>query len=316
MRSLTVGVIVALTLLAGCAREGTPEAAPERPALETTTTAPSTTTTTTAPTTTTTAAPTDMFALKPPPPATTPEGLAAQIAQAEQTVRDPSSGELAVAQAGLAQQVAYRQLGAHPEWDAPVADALPDALRSVAQLQADARRQFRGMHSKLSSTLPAWKIVRPEAVDVLLDAYRDAEAEFGIPWQYLAAINLVETGMGRIRGTSIAGAQGPMQFMPGTWEEYGGGGDINDTHDAIRAAGRYLAANNGANDIANALYRYNNSNRYVAGVQIYANLIAENPQAFLGFYHWGVWYLTDQGEVYLPVGYEQNEPIPVAEYRP
>ena len=70
------------------------------------------------------------------------------------------------------------------------------------------------MHTKLSSTLPAWRIVRPEPADELLDAYRDAEAEFGIPWKYLAAINLVETGIGRIRGTSIAGAQGPMQFMP------------------------------------------------------------------------------------------------------
>ena len=70
------------------------------------------------------------------------------------------------------------------------------------------------MHTKLSSTLPAWRIVRPAPADELLDAYRDAEAEFGIPWRYLAAINLVETGLGRIRGTSIAGAQGPMQFMP------------------------------------------------------------------------------------------------------
>ena len=120
------------------------------------------------------------------------------------------------------------------------------------------------MHTKLSSTLPAWRIVRPDPADELLDAYRDAEAEFGIPWRYLAAINLVETGIGRIRGTSIAGAQGPMQFLPATWEAYGGGGDINDTHDAIRGAARYLAANNGANDIANALYRYNHSNRYVA----------------------------------------------------
>ena len=315
MRWSTAATALALTLTAACAREGTPAAAPERPPLVTTTTE-STTTTTTTPTTTTAPPPPDVFALEPPAPAADPKGLAKQIATAEATIRDAASDEVAVAKAGLAQQVAYRQLGAHPEWDAPVADALPERLRAVAQLQADARRQFRGMHTKLSTTLPAWRIVRPEPVDVLLDAYRDASAEFGIPWQYLAAINLVETGVGRIRGTSIAGAQGPMQFMPGTWEEYGGGGDINDTHDAIRAAARYLAANNGAQDIAGALYRYNNSNRYVVGVQIYADLIAEHPRAFLGFYHWGVWYLTDQGEVYLPVGYQQNEPIPVAEYRP
>ena len=172
------------------------------------------------------------------------------------------------------------------------------------------------MHTKLSNTLPAWRIVAPDPADDLLAAYRDAEAEFGIPWKYLAAINLVETGIGRIRGTSTAGAQGPMQFMPATWEAYGGGGDINDTHDAIRGAARYLAANNGANDIAHALYRYNHSHRYVSGVQIYADLIAEHPRAFLGFYYWGVWYLTDQGEVYLPVGYEQSAPIPVGGYRP
>jgi membrane-bound lytic murein transglycosylase B len=106
-----------------------------------------------------------------------------------------------------------------------------------------------------------------------------------------------------------------MQFMPATWEAYGGGGDINDTEDAIRGAARYLAANNGATDIANALFHYNRSNRYVRGVQLYADLIAEHPRAFLGFYYWGIWYLTDQGEVYLPVGYEQPTPIPVAEYR-
>jgi membrane-bound lytic murein transglycosylase B len=312
-RVLSAALAIAL---AACAHEGTPMAAPEPPS--TTGGALSTTTTTAAPATTvsstTTSVVTDVFGLAPPVAARTPTGLAEQITVAEQTIRDPDSDDLDLARAALAQQVAYRQLGAHPEWDGTVATALPDDLRDVARLHADARRQFRGMHTKLSTTLPAWRIVRPEPADELLDAYRDAEAEYGIPWKYLAAINLVETGLGRIRGTSIAGAQGPMQFLSSTWEAYGRGGDINDTHDAIRGAANYLAANNGADDIAHALYRYNNSNRYVVGVQIYADLIAEHPQAFLGFYHWGVWYLTDHGEVYLPIGYEQSEPIPVADY--
>jgi membrane-bound lytic murein transglycosylase B len=315
-------VALALALVAACAREASPASAPDRPPLVTTTEAPTTTTeattTTTAPTTTSTVPPPDgdVFALRPPAAARTPAGVADQIATAEATIRDDASPEVDLARAALAQQVAYRQLGVHPEWQTDVLAALPADLRRIAELHAAARREFRGMHSKLSPTLPAWRIVRPEPSDVLLDAYRDAEAEFGIPWKYLAAINLVETGLGRIRGTSIAGAQGPMQFMPATWEAYGDGGDIDDTHDAIRAAARYLAANNGAQDIAGALFRYNHSNRYVVGVRIYADLIAEHPQAFLGFYHWGIWYLTDQGDVYLPVGYEQSEPIPVSAHRP
>ena len=294
-----------------------PTAASEAAEPSSTTAAPTTTsapTTTTVPSTTTSVA-TDVVALVPPAAARTPDGLAEQITTAEATIRNPATGDLDLARAALLQQVAYRRLGAHPEWDEAVQAALPQGLRNVARLHAEARRQFRGMHTKLSSTLPAWRIVRPEPAEDLLDAYRQAEAEFGIAWKYLAAINLVETGLGRIRGTSIAGAQGPMQFMPRTWEAYGAGGDINDTHDAIRGAARYLAANDGANDIAHALYRYNHSNRYVVGVQLYADLIAEHPRAFLGFYHWGVWYLTDQGEVYLPVGYEQSEPIPVEDHR-
>ncbi len=315
-RRALLPALAGAVLVAACAAadEPTVERPPLEPTTTTTTAAGGPATTTTAPTTT--VLPTDVFALLPPRAATSPPALAEQITNAERTIRDDAASPTDLAKAALAQQVAYRQLGSHPEWDTAVAEALPADLRETARLNAAARRQFRGMHTKLSSTLPAWKIVEPEPAERLVALYQEAAAAFEIPWPYLAAINLVETGTGRIRGTSIAGAQGPMQFMPATWDAYGAGGDINDTRDSIMAAARYLAANNGATDIANALYRYNNSNRYVQGVQIYADLIASHPRAFLGYYHWGVWYLTDQGEVYLPVGYEQTAPIPVASYRP
>lgn len=306
-------LLVASAVAAGCASDASEPAAVERPSTSTTTT---TTTTTVPPTTTTTAPVTDPFALRPPDAATTPAGLAAQIADAEAVIRDANRSDLEVAEAALAQQVAYRQLGTHPEWDAAVLDAAPPELHPTIVRHAAARRAFRGMHTKLSDTLPAWRIVVPDPADELVATYQEAGDAFDISWPYLAAIHLVETGTGRIRGTSTAGAQGPMQFLPSTWAAYGDGGDINDTRDAIFGAARYLAANNGATDIDNALFRYNNSTRYVAGVKLYAELIDEHPRAFLGLYHWGVWYLTNQGEHYLPVGYEQMTPLPVADYRP
>lgn len=302
-----------LVVVAACAREsdGSPVAVPTTTTVPMTTTAP---TTTTVASTATTAPPVDVFALRPPAPAADPAGLAQQLLTAETTLRDSAAAQGAVASAALAQQVAYRQLGTHPEWDAQVLAALPDALRPFAQLNATARRELRAIHPAPSTTMPAWRILPPAPIDVLMTSYQEAEATFGISWRYLAAINLVETGLGRIRGTSTAGAQGPMQFMPATWNAYGAGGDINDTHDAIMGAARYLAANNGAADIDNALYRYNHSGHYVAGVKLYADLVAAHPSAFASYYYWGIWYFSDHGDLYLPVGYDEPAPVPVADY--
>ncbi len=314
-----VALLLAAPLVLACSQAADQEAI--RPpssttsSTSTTSTAPSSTTTSTVPSTTTTVTP-DVFSLEPPSPAGDPTALAEQIAEAEAAIRDPTTSELDLARAALAQQVAYRRLGTHPEWDDAVLAALPAELHETVRRHAAARRELRGMHTKLSDTLPAWRIVKPLPADELVTIYREAGETFDIQWTILAAINLVETGAGRIRGTSTAGAQGPMQFLPSTWDAYGAGGDINDTHDAIFGAARYLAANNGATDIDNALFRYNNSPRYVRAVKLYADLIAEHPRAFLGFHLWGVWYLTTEGEVYLPVGYEQTAPIPVASYRP
>lgn len=315
--------LLAAAVLAACAEgtDGAPVAAPSTADAPSTTDAPTSTagaptTTTTAATTATTAPVVDVHALRPPAAATSARDLAEQIARAEASIRDAASTEVEVAEAALLQQVAYRQLGRHPEWDDAVLAALPPELHPTVIRNAAARREFRGMHTKLSSTLPAWRIVEPVPIDELVAIYQAAADAFGLEWQHLAAVHLVETATGRIRGTSTAGAQGPMQFLPATWEAYGAGGDINDTRDAVFGAARYLAANNGAADIDHALFRYNHSQRYVRGVKLYAELIVEHPRAFLGYYHWGVWYLTDQGDVHLPVGYEEAAPIAVGDLRP
>jgi membrane-bound lytic murein transglycosylase B len=191
---------------------------------------------------------------------------------------------------------------------------VPPPLLTAVHRNVEARREFRAMHTKLSDTMPTWRIVDAAPPDALLADYKEAGAAFGISWQVLAAINLVETGMGRIRGTSSAGAQGPMQFMPATWASFGAGGDINNAHDAIMAAARYLAHNNAATDIVGALWNYNHSYHYVRGVLAYASNMQEDPQAFLGYYHWAVIYLTAWGDIWLQPGYEMLAKMPVADF--
>ncbi|HEX6420866.1 MAG TPA: lytic transglycosylase domain-containing protein [Acidimicrobiales bacterium] len=262
---------------------------------------------------TTTAAPVDAAALRPPAPVADPAALAARIAEAEATLRRAEAAPAEVAAAGLAQQVAYRQLGDHPEWDAAVLAGLPAGLRPVAEAHAAARRDLRALTGEPATEMPAWRIVAPEPAGDLRAWYQAAADEFGVPWQHLAAINLVETAMGRIRGTSAAGAQGPMQFMPATWDAYGEG-DVNDPRQAIRAAARYLAAHGAPSDMAGALWHYNHSDRYVRAVQRYADLMVEHPGALAGFHAWGVWYWTTAGDLYLPVGWQAGEPQPVDRY--
>jgi hypothetical protein len=238
-----------------------------------------------------------------PEPAADPRGLADQIVRAEAVIADPSAPADELSRMAHLEQVVFRRLVAQPEWRAEVLAALPPGLRPVVTANVTAGEKLRAMITKPRETLPAWRIVPPAPAEELLGYYKEASADTGVGWEYLAAIHLVETRMGRIRGTSTAGAQGPMQFMPATWAAYGEG-DINSNRDSIAAAARYLKRNGAPGKMRQALWNYNHDYRYVDAVTLYAQRMASDPRAYHGYHQWQVYYITVNGDVWLPEGFD------------
>jgi hypothetical protein len=230
-----------------------------------------------------------------------PDGVAASLARVEPAVRAPATPPADLPRLGWEQQSAYRALRVNPHWVPEVLARLPVDLHPIVTANERARRELAVL-AEPQPSLPEWQILTPLPVETLRGYYAEAEAASGIPWVYFASIHFVETNLGRIRGASTAGAQGPMQFIPATWAEYGQG-DINDNRDAILAAARLLRAGGAPGDMNRALYRYNNSTRYVDAVQAYAGLMLADERAFLGYYHWQVYYATTSGTFLLPESY-------------
>ena len=120
----------------------------------------------------------------------------------------------------------------------------------------------------------------PEAQ--LLALWQGAGAEYGVPWQVLAAINEVESNFGRNMGPSSAGAIGWMQFMPSTWMRWGvdangdGIADPWNAADAIYSAARYLDAAGASTDLPRAIFAYNHAGWYVNEILSVANLYEAN----------------------------------------
>lgn len=294
------------------------DAALARSAAASTSTTPAATSTTTIPPTTTTAPPLAALDRRGAPiVAQDPAGLAVQLEGAERAIRDPATSETQMTVAGHLQQIAYRRLADNPAWDAEVRSRMPADLVPVVEAHTYAARELRALVRRPQAMMPAWRIVAPRPLAELRTFYAEGQAAHGVPWQYLAAVHLTETRMSRLAGTSSAGAQGPMQFLPSTWAAYGEG-DINDDHDAILGAARYLAANGGSCtagqpcDLQRALHRYNPTPRYVNAVTVYAEQMKANELTLRGYYHWQVYYLTTLGDALLPVGYGATERRPVS----
>jgi membrane-bound lytic murein transglycosylase B len=231
--------------------------------------------------------------------------LADQIESVEGVVGDPDAPNRDVRRAGEFAQLAARLLATAPEqFRRGVLTRLPPKTRAKTRLDVEAASLLDAMTSP-QRRLPEWRIVAPPAAQELLGHYRFAARRIGVPWTYLAAIHLVETRMGRIRGVSSAGAQGPMQFLPTTWDLYGAGGDINDPRDAILAAARLLRANGAPQDMAGAVWHYNPSDNYVGAVTRYAEAMRNSTVAYRGYWHWRVLFKHVRGTYVLERGYPQ-----------
>jgi Transglycosylase SLT domain len=198
----------------------------------------------------------------------------------------------------LYEQRIYRVLAANDHLAAAVLGRLDGGLAAEARSNVRAGSALYD-HFTPVKTLPDFRTRAPEPADRLLGFFEEGQRRFGVAWQTLAAVMLIETRMGRIASNSSAGAQGPMQFIPSTWAAYGLGGDVRDEHDAVLGAANYLHATGAPGNDRAALFHYNPVPAYVAAVTGYANAMTRDPELFYAYYNWQVFVRTTHGDVRL-----------------
>lgn len=167
-------------------------------------------------------------------------------------------------------------------------DALSSRARSLTEAEAAARELARARAAAALAQSTALGSVRAQVPPAeYFRLYRAAATTCpGMDWTLLAAVGQVESGHGRNAGVSSAGAQGPMQFMPGTFAMYGVDGDHDgrtdpySPADAVYTAARYLCSGGGGtpSGVSAALFRYNRAQWYVDLVlSVQEQLRAQQP---------------------------------------
>jgi hypothetical protein len=203
-----------------------------------------------------------------------------------------------IAEGARRQQLVYGTLRRDPDLASRVLEEIDDDLRGTVTAHVEAGRKLRGLVTPVESATTL-TVVEPAPPRSLRSFYAEAESEHGVPWHVLAAVNFAESRFGRVLGPSAAGALGPMQFLPDTWDRYGERGDIMDPRDAIMAAARYLKSLGADEDVRAALFSYNRSEAYVDAVLTYASEMEADESAFYAYYYWRVIVATPAGDVSL-----------------
>jgi soluble lytic murein transglycosylase-like protein len=227
-----------------------------------------------------------------------PAGLAARIAQTDTGLRaalrewlrsdaslrsPPPRAVLALA---ATERAIVHRLSASPALAQATIATLPPGLAASIRLDVAAAVDLRRLDGPPAKHPAKLHLVASPSAGLLLGYYRQAQARFGVRWQVLAAVNLIESAFGRVVNRSSAGAQGPMQFEPATWRAYGLGGNVHDARDAILGAANYLHASGAPGDERRALFAYNRSTLYVDAVLAYARVMQRGRLGFATLYAW------------------------------
>ena len=202
-----------------------------------------------------------------------------------------------VALGALWQQRMYRTVTKKPRLARSVIARLPRWIARKVDAHVEAGAGLRALASPIEPPV-RMRVTPVDDHRVLTPAYKKAGRRYNIPTEILASLNFVESKFGRFMGPSSAGAKGPMQFMPATWDIYGEG-NIWNPRDAIMAAARYLGASGAPGDMNGALWAYNHSDAYVKAIRTYAAEIRKRPHSFYAYYFWQVFVRTTEGDVQL-----------------
>jgi Transglycosylase SLT domain len=199
----------------------------------------------------------------------------------------------------LYQQRMVRRLTDWPKLSKKVLPKLDPSAYWFYAPNVRAARSLRGLSGTPPKKPPKMRYERAKPPNKLWRFYGLGTKGFRVPRVVLAAVNFTETKFGRVLGPSSAGALGPMQFLPSTWDSYGNGGNIWSPRDSILGAARYLNASGAPERIRDALYAYNPSELYVNVVLTYMKQMKKKRIRFYHYYWWQVFMRTRDGVVQM-----------------